>query len=686
MMSGTRQLEIMVKRAKAVLDGAGPGIRWSDAVWNVARWLPKRASAAGGCLYFTLSSTRGNGWIPLPAPFSEFAKASVVLLWSRSRMGLRPLATVVRALRYLLCALERRKTVSPCDLRPDDFFDAFANYQRTGASDSTLGAIGRYLEFIAAGADRFELTPVPLAFKNPLPERGPRLSDVDPQVLTRRIAEEKLPHLDTLAAYAQCTNHPVSDDERILLRAIDLHIALGTRIGEALTMPIDCWVEESVKDLDGRMLQDPHTGEPQRRYGIRYYAEKGYDLAIDWLAEQDVPLARRAITELTALCAKARTVARWLEDHPGRLWDYPPEQLVPVSELMNHLHYLDGNAFRAAMLTHGIHVAAHRRPGDPAGDTYYRAGDIERAFARSPDRLAAFAGEGGKVILKLSEALCVKFEGQFAFTLHFRNYRRPLLITAADVGRALGGGSQESVFDRRGMMTQDAQGCPQRIRMNTHSTRHWKNALYDIGGMSDLQQTWAMHRKDVRQTRVYQHRTIQEQTEVMRRFQDLSHTERVKYLRDAIREGKVAGPVTEAYRLLTLNSPTEAELFLQTYAAGIHVTPWGICANDFTLSPCRKYLQCYDHCRHYHRTGDPEEQRRLEELRSKMKMALDVMRENAAGEAGADKWVRMMEAKLANLEHALILVPHPSQSPSPVPVFPDGVDRSHTATVGKSVI
>jgi hypothetical protein len=118
----------------------------------------------------------------------------------------------------------------------------------------------------------------------------------------------------------------------------------------------------------------------------------------------------------------------------------------------------------------------------------------------------------------------------------------------------------------------------------------------------------------------------------------------------------------------------------------IHVTPRGICANDFTLSPCRKYLQCYDHCRHYRRTGDPEEQRRLEELRSKMRMALDVMRGNAAGEAGADKRVRMMEAKLANLQHALILVPHPSQNPSSVPVFPDGVDRSHTATVGKSVI
>jgi hypothetical protein len=155
-------------------------------------------------------------------------------------------------------------------------------------------------------------------------------------------------------------------------------------------------------------------------------------------------------------------------------------------------------------------------------------------------------------------------------------------------------------------------------------------------------------------------------------------------LRGAIREGRVGGPLADAYQMLTLNSPTEAELFLQTYASGIHVTPWGICANDFTLSPCRKYLQCYDQCRHYHRTGDPEEQRRLEDLRTTMKRALGVMRQNAAGEAGADKWVSMMEAKLTNLEHALVMAPRPSQNPAQV--FPQGVDRAHIAATNNSVI
>src|SRR5262249_35598993 len=129
-------------------------------------------------------------------------------------------------------------------------------------------------------------------------------------------------------------NDPLDDDERILLRATDLHIALGTRIGEALTIPLDCWIEEDARDLDGHLLLDPKTGQPQRRCGIRYYPEKGYDVAVDWLAEQDIPLARRAVTELTTFCARARGVARWLERRPGRLWGVRARP-APVDERGN---------------------------------------------------------------------------------------------------------------------------------------------------------------------------------------------------------------------------------------------------------------------------------------------------------------------------------------------------------------
>jgi hypothetical protein len=520
MTTKSRRLEVMVTRAKALMKGANTKIQWSESVWNVADWLPKRESSGGvRNLFYTLpNGRRRNARVPLPQPFSDFAKAVVVLVWSRSRLGADQLGTCLLALRYLFSALQRRGTATPSALRPDDFIDAIGDYRRNGAGTGAAHTLGRHLERIAAEADYFEIVALPLEFKNPEPSRRTKPLRFDPGDLARRIGEDRLPPLEALAAYARCTNQPLNDDERILLRATDLHIALGTRIGEALTIPLDCWIEEEVRDVHGQLVRQPGTDEPVRRYGIRYYPEKGYDLAIDWLATQDVPLVRRAVIELAELCVEARAVARWLEEHPGRLWDYAPDKLLPVSDLIAQLRYANGMAFRLSMRSRGVHVAIPQLAADSAGDTFYRAGDIERAFATSTSRLAAVTGDGGKILLRLSDALCVKFQGQFSFVQEFRNYRRPLLITAADIQKALGGGSGQSVFDRRGMTLAGPDGQPQRIRMRTHSTRHWKNALYDVGGMTDLQQTWAMHRKDARQTRVYQHRTVQEQTDVMRRI------------------------------------------------------------------------------------------------------------------------------------------------------------------------
>lgn len=679
-------LRVMIARAKALLDGAESGIDWRHSVWDVTRWLPQRAASAGvRHLFFTLPDTKKrSGRVSLAEPFADFAKALVVLIWARSRIGSDQLNTCALALRYLFVVLAARGTAAPWALRPEDFSEALARYERKGVSAGVAHRFAYYLERIAEEADYFGITAVALAFKNPIPAPLVRSSRCD-LAAGRRAHEAKLPTLEALAAYAQCTNDPLNDDERILLRAADLHIALGARIGETLTIPLDCWIEEEVRNAHGEVVREGPTGAPLKRYGIRYYPEKGYDLAIDWLADQDVPLARRAVAELTELCAPARAIARWLKAHPGKLWDYPPGAVLPVSEFMRHLRYANEGAFCTAMRGYGIAMAKARRAGAPAGESAYRAGDIERVFMRFPQRLDVITGERGRVILNLSVALCVKFDGQFSFTHRFRNLRRPLLITTTDINKALGGHADQSVFDRRAMTIEDADGGGRRIRMNSHSTRHWKNALYDVGGMTDLQQTWAMHRKDVRQTRVYQHRTIGEQTDIMRRFLELSFNERKDYLREAIADGKVAGPLADAYRTLKVNAPTDAETFLQTYAAGVHITPWGICANDFTLSPCRKYLQCYDNCRHYHRTADPDEQRRLEDLRAKMQSALQVMRQNAIGEAGADKWVAMLETKLGNLERVLAMVPQEPEAKR-IQVFPRGVDRARVSPPTRSVL
>ena len=77
--------------------------------------------------------------------------------------------------------------------------------------------------------------------------------------------------------------------------------------------------------------------------------------------------------------------------------------------------------------------------------------------------------------------------------------------------------------------------------------------------------------------------SVQQQTDVMRRFLERTYAERATYLREAIRDGKIAGPLADAYGMLKLNSPTDAESFLQTYASGVHII-------RFTESGCGERL------------------------------------------------------------------------------------------------
>ena len=103
----------------------------------------------------------------------------------------------------------------------------------------------------------------------------------------------KMPSKRSLEALADISNTPLDDNERIILRMIDLLVIGGFRIGEVLRLPLDCWVETPALDNNGNVRTDPRTGTAVMRCGIRYWPEKGGDPYIKWLSDITTPLARR---------------------------------------------------------------------------------------------------------------------------------------------------------------------------------------------------------------------------------------------------------------------------------------------------------------------------------------------------------------------------------------------------------
>lgn len=684
-------LKKYIKKAQAVFTSLSTGNAWEDNAWDTTQWLPSNTVITRRQrLVFGVGHLKTRGaFTSLPKPFGDFAKAMAVMLVTGRNLNRSRLRVYLHTLRLLGAVLLKRGTADPTQIRPSDLQEVIASQQHRKISPGSLESYITAINVIAVEMDENCITNPLLHFKQPWPfksiPKGTRGTRGPSPTLEERESPYKLPSMEAIAAYAHCSNNPIDDSERMLLRTCDLQIILGNRIHETLLLPKKCWIEETVKGSDGRPLRHPASNSVIKRYGIRFYPGKGYRYMINWLPDQDVEFVKRAIDELTVLCEPARKVAKWLESNPGRLWPHDPDDLLTLKRIQAYFPRASTTSVRVRLWMYGIKpVQKAGGWGQKRRQTLYRAGDIEKTFPPDPNALIAVCEPRGNILQRLSDCLCVKFEGQFNTSDVSQNNLRPSLIMYHDIQKALGGPT--SIFARRNIKENDGAGNLIPIRINTHSTRHWKNTLYDLGGMSDLQQTWAMHRSVLNQTATYQHRTLVESTSIQRNFLDLSLNEKTRLLRNGIQAGTIQGPLTQTYHALVNNQPGKAEDFLRTHAVGIQITPWGICGNDFTLAPCPKYLQCYDNCKHYHRTLDSKEEQQLRDFRTKMVRALGVMRGNASGEAGGDKWVKMLEAKIANIDHALAIPLVQIEQMKSVPVFPDGVDKSKPRTRRRTAV
>ncbi|WWG68236.1 hypothetical protein VRB21_11860 [Pseudomonas poae] len=186
-------------------------------------------------------------------------------------------------------------------------------------------------------------------------------------------------------------------------------------------------------------------------------------------------------------------------------------------------------------------------------------------------------------VLRTSETLAIAFDGQFRFGGREANVFRavPRRVTLGDINHALGDNEKyTSIFSRRSLTESD--GTP--IRLTSHQPRHWRNTIYHLTGMSDVQQALALGRKRLDQNVYYQHTSIEENTAAHHEFLAFnSYHERLDFLHTAIRDKRIHGALTDSYHaLLSDKGTTTAEAFLTVHATALHVTPSEVVS---TISP-----------------------------------------------------------------------------------------------------
>ena len=658
-------LEGFIKQEQVIFQSLPIRTAWDSTLWSVEHWLPQRLKQPTITFETHRQSLEKNGYsVPpkaaLPLDFQDFCKALIVYLQRTRSLKFSMVAAYNIAVRRLYNPLFERGVSDPTQLTRGDF-DRVEGFLRESGYKNLYDAIS-HLQVVADTIDNLQLTEIAIHFEHdakPEKRRHDYISLHDPdRAVKQRKSDDRLPSREAMEAYALCSNNPLSESEEILLRVIDLLIATGQRGNEVAVIPFDCWVERPIKGTAGKVVVDAN-GKPIVECGIRYFAEKQFQSRVHWFAESDVPLARRAVERLKMLTQEQRKIARWQEAHPGRLWDYSPQTSMSQDEV---LHWIGLSQNRDTYRNLNVYLSRngidpYREPGRRTSLNRYLAGDIERFLVpklRGHEALTENVGGKLCVVLKTSETLAIAFDGQFRLGGREANVFRaiPRRVTLLDINHALGSDAKyASIFSRRSLTESD--GSP--IKLRSHQPRHWRNTIYHLTGMSDVQQALALGRKHLDQNVYYQHTSIEENTAAHQEFLAFnSHHERIDFLHTGIRDKRIQGALTDSYHaLLSDKGTTTAEAFLTVHATALHVTPFGGCIHDFSQAPCPKHLQCWNGCSHLHLMGTPSERVNLEKQAENLTTAITIMRDAGAGEAGSDVWLADQEDKLNNLKSVL---------------------------------
>lgn len=567
-----------------------PNINWDDFAWDVkssGRSLPHRKRRST-ILYFTVRrASLSDLHTAYEQTFADFAKAMIRVRASERGVSPSGHTHMMITLRYLYEALQRTGTSDPTKLMRKHFKNALA-YAQKRSTGWTLHHVGRSLQQIAAWMDKNELTCARINFKNPVPNPG-HGDGLDPESQAKGLL--KMPSAAALDALADISNNPMDDDERILVRVIDLLAVGGFRLGEGLSLPLNCWVETPALDDNGRVKTDPTTGAPITRYGIRYWPEKGGDPYVKWLSDIAVPLAKRAVDDLTLLCAEARAVAKVLEENPDRVplpGGIDPNSLIDLKQVADIVGLRSVQSARRFLIESlGLKPAATSKPGGKYA-FLFRVGDIEKGLLKRRHEIVIIRRPGGRVQM-LSESLCVMFHNQFHASRKPFKFL-PELIGEGQLNNALGNDAdEESIFSVRKLTEPD--GSPMRIK--THAFRHWLNTLMAKGGLSDVELARWSGRRNLAQNAAYKHGTVEQ---------------RVAWAREMLKAGELRGPTAETYN--AIEDPVEKERFLETHVNVALFTQLGVCLHDYSIEPCQFHLNCLSGCSEYLRTKGDEEERK----------------------------------------------------------------------------
>lgn len=604
-----------------------PGQDFDTAIWDISSLMDRSHWRKRTNLYFTRHHTTDQ---PLPDSYAAVVK-SWIILESRTVANMKQRMTAARCLWEVL--LQRYGTEPNTfqwqQLCAEDLSQAelmmSERWNMSSIRESTHFMIA-LTEFLAARGicRRLYFTP-----------QTPSREDIRDYTLEgQESSRAKLPSPQAIGGLADI--YRVAHDPKDRLRAaiLALLLATGLRIGEVLTLPLACEVEEV------------RAGKVS--YGLRYYREKvrhaenRYD--IRYLSPKQAELARHAIQRLRLLTADVRAQARVLEQEPNRVAipGFTGNDRLTAAVIAQACGFKEGKNGQGYVdkLAKAKHFC---RYVDEAGDFYYVAAEIE-SYLRSErvERLWTLDRKDGTYQL-LSESLLIIFKN----FLHADKATNPLLVEPvnhAQIATFISGmKSTRSVFERFEIRETDGSFC----QVTAHQFRRWCATLAHEGGAPiEAITRWLGHEHEETTRNHYIHTSMSQRAMLAVR---------------ALQEGKAEGPLAKMYNQLEEPQKQALTESLKSSTQSIHVGHWGLCVRNFVLgSDCD--LNCLGNCPDYLRIkGDQQQVENLRQLERNLEVVLTQVKTVAEQHGGqvAVSQLRLYEQQLANVKVALAIEVNP---------------------------
>jgi len=600
----------------------GANTQFELNIWNAGRF--KGQNKVHRVVFSTLeASAKSDSEPSLPAPFLDFAKATIVYLHDK-----RPVVSQsprITALRCLEAALRHRNIVSrPTAVNPDILDDA-VKLAYAQVSDSLAYRIAGQLEYIADFMNKKEFITLRQPWRHGLKKPSEYGTRISQEALKAR--QEKLPSRALLKALGGIFCQAVEVPDVLVSSNTALLMCAPERINEVIRLRRNCLVEGD--------------GEFRGKLGLRWPGSKGFDNTVKWLPSEMVPLAREAIANLQQVTASAHELARWYTKHSDIVFLHEGakhlknKRVLSLSDIALLL-WGDQDAVKAAKywatFTHTLTKCSGN--GEIEG---YNFVDVERAvLSMLPSSLPYMPGEPA---LRCEDAMSVMRVNE----MHSAKLTYMCMFTTVDysvITSHYGArkGRSGSIFERFDFTEDDSSP----IKLRSHSLRHYLNMLAQTGGLSSAEIALFSGRKDQKQNRFYDH---------------LTSAEVQAPIAEALKNGFTSDlePVSSDRHLVARYE------FRGLGLPAAHTTEYGWCTHDFASEPCQMYRDCINCVEHECIKGEAHKEANLRLLKQETEFLLKQAREALSEEAyGVDTWVEHQTKTLERVNALLVVLEHPN--------------------------